>query len=372
MPTTSPATGDCHHKTCYGLARNLCAHACLAIRRAALILFLGNDVRVIMAYRLNIHDELGPSLCRIIREQIDRALKELSAKSAKPENIHESRKCFKRIRAVLKLIKPGLHDTYYKTENTRFRDIARELSPARDRDVLKQTLFQLDCIDQRTPSSLATEIGALIDKRIGKAGGMRKDFIERACDKLSEATCFYREQNLEGLAPVTLEAGLRKCYGRARTGQKQAFKNCEDEDFHEWRKYVQLHWRHMSLFREAWPEFFRARVELARQLSQLLGNDHDLSMLMNFLHAATNDGEIKKANARNIIKRAQFQQNALRTLAKPVSTILFQEAAKTHAKHIVGIWLASKKISTENHTTSSPKYDKDEQSASHPATTVTT
>ena len=58
-----------------------------------------------------------------------------------------------------------------------------------------------------------------------------------------------------------------------------------DEAFHEWRKGAQAHWRQMTLLARAWPEYLGARASEARTLSQLLGDDHDLAMLVAFVHS---------------------------------------------------------------------------------------
>ena len=48
-----------------------------------------------------------------------------------PEKIHQIRKRCKKLRAVLRLVRPGLSE-FYASENAFFRDAARVLSPLRD------------------------------------------------------------------------------------------------------------------------------------------------------------------------------------------------------------------------------------------------
>ena len=43
---------------------------------------------------------------------------------------------------------------------------------------------------------------------------------------------------------------------------------------------AQWHWRQMRLLARAWPDEFAVRVSAARELSQMLGDDHDLAMLV--------------------------------------------------------------------------------------------
>jgi hypothetical protein len=78
----------------------------------------------------------------------------------------------------------------------------------------------------------------------------------------------------EALAGVALDArsydpawdGLEKVYRKARRAFAVAYAEPDDEAFHEWRKAVQQHWRHMALIANAWPDAMKAREALAREL----------------------------------------------------------------------------------------------------------
>ena len=67
----------------------------------------------------------------------------------------------------------------------------------------------------------------------------------------------------------------------------RAFATGDDEDFHDWRKTLQHHWRHMQLLTPCWPSELSARAELARGLSQILGDDHDISLIQQLVSAPT-------------------------------------------------------------------------------------
>ena len=51
------------------------------------------------------------------------------------------------------------------------------------------------------------------------------------------------------------------------------------EDFHEWRKRVKYHWYHCRLLKNLYKPLMKARRDEAKHLADLLGDDHDLSML---------------------------------------------------------------------------------------------
>src|SRR6185437_13892719 len=81
--------------------------------------------------------------------------------------------------------------------------------------------------------------------------------------------------------------GLRQSYRGGRKALAKAFASGSAEDFHEWRKALQHHWRHMQLLTPCWPSELSARVEISRSLSQILGDDHDIAMLQHLISAPT-------------------------------------------------------------------------------------
>src|SRR5581483_11343529 len=86
-----------------------------------------------MAYRLKASESVPEGIKRIVLEEIDSATSQLSHATGKKrdEAIHEARKSIKKIRGVLRMIRPELGGIF-RVENTRLRDIGRKLSEIRD------------------------------------------------------------------------------------------------------------------------------------------------------------------------------------------------------------------------------------------------
>ena len=62
---------------------------------------------------------------------------------SRDEAVHEARKSFKKVRALLRLVRPVIPAQHYRQENTACRDAARPLTEVRDAKVLIETLDQL-------------------------------------------------------------------------------------------------------------------------------------------------------------------------------------------------------------------------------------
>jgi hypothetical protein len=94
-----------------------------------------------MGFRLKDDESVPDGIRRITFSQIDRSLDQLQPKTRnKQRAIHEARVCFKKIRAVLRLIYGEIGPDAFRMENTVYRDAGRQLSTARDTAIVAETL----------------------------------------------------------------------------------------------------------------------------------------------------------------------------------------------------------------------------------------
>ena len=96
------------------------------------------------AYRLRRGEDTADGVRRVARGQLDRAGDRLDAGTGARGDldgaVHDTRKAFKRLRALVRVSRDALGDEAYRRENTIFRDAGRKLSGTRDAAVLVQTL----------------------------------------------------------------------------------------------------------------------------------------------------------------------------------------------------------------------------------------
>lgn len=298
-----------------------------------------------MSYRLKLSDRFAESVRRVGREQIDAALPRLRAPGEPAAIIHATRKSLKKIRALLRLARPNMPQDAYAAENARYRDIGRRLSGVRDKHVMLETLDDLhERAEGRTQAALA-----VARTRIAGSAGRRKGQPSDAASADVAALFGEVERDLEagrqamadlpvagGRRPAAFE-GVEDIYRRARRAMIHAFTTLHSEDLHEFRKQVQHHWRHMQLVAAAWPEFFEARVATARRLSQLLGSDHDLAVLIAELDGPEAPRLTDNQRA-SITEFALSRQAALRQDAYVLGQRLFADPAGTFREQVVRYW----------------------------------
>ena len=297
-----------------------------------------------MSYRFKLDESLAEGARRIIIEQIERALEEISSRADQAVAVHETRKCLKRIRALLKLVRPMLATDAYKAENGRFRDIAKGLSETRDRDVLHQTLLTLQSCGDDMQNKILKDVRKCVpalDRIIERAPSAA---LAEAAAALKTARRQYRRLDFASTEETRLFEGLKASYKAARKSRDLAYGAGDDEAFHEWRKPVQVHWRQMRLLIDAWPEAVSVRIEAARELSQMLGEDHDLSVLLAFAENLAKEGRLSKSSASATVAMAKERQHDLRRRAEPIGRRLFAESPSAHAERMEALWASACRV----------------------------
>src|SRR5882724_8492095 len=96
-----------------------------------------------MTYRFQSNETIPAAVQRIAAELLDEALEHTNAKIKLDVAVHDTRVCFKKMRGLLRLVRPELVEEEYKRENVFYRDLNRQLSSLRDADALSESLAKL-------------------------------------------------------------------------------------------------------------------------------------------------------------------------------------------------------------------------------------
>lgn len=301
-----------------------------------------------MAYRFKTDEPFAKGFRRVAAEQLGAADKRLRDVAISPADIatqvHESRKNLKRTRALLRLLRPALGELVFKRENARLRDVGRTLSLRRDVDVLDQTLAKLAGEKNGALSSAATKLrSSIADKRHGLDSAQQELSTEAAATELIQCISVLRRAKLAGEGFDLIKPGLKRSYGDCRRAFKEAYGHPAEVTFHEWRKTIQQHWRHMLLLSKAWPEMLLPRARAARQISDLLGEEHDLSLLTTYL-ATHEDLPLTARERQRIEGFCAARTDELRALCHPLGERLLAETPGDHCRRMACYWETGAKI----------------------------
>lgn len=289
-----------------------------------------------MPYRFKIDEPVEKGFHRIAREQIDAALQELAAPEVQSKAVHECRKSLKRLRALVRLVAPALGKKAARRRIKSLGAIARLLAARRDQAVITETAAILSSESGADGSLTLAPLKTHFSKSVGDAAQPLDPVCALEARQLLalELKKFARAR-LRKRGFAAFDGGLEKSYRRARKSLREAYSEPSDETFHALRKSVQWHWRQMSLLARAWPEEFAVRVNVARELSQMLGDDHDLAMLID---ATAKAGDISPEHKEAIIGLCIRKQQALRAAVEHPAEQLFAEPARAFVERMQAYW----------------------------------
>lgn len=241
------------------------------------------------AYRLDPGASVPDEVRRVARGRIEHALDELRGQSGstREEAVHEARKDMKKLRALLRLVRGELGDRVYSAENASFRDIARGLAGVRDADVMLATLTDLEKRYGELPGAGRKLRPALVAHRFRTSAGSLKPAASTAAEALGEALDRVDGWPLEADGFEAFEEGLGRVYRQGRRNFRAAQKRPSAEHMHEWRKRVKDLWYHVLLLQEGWKPVLSALADEAHELSDRLGDEHDLTVLREWAHRHT-------------------------------------------------------------------------------------
>ena len=90
------------------------------------------------------NESVSAGLRRIVDELITSAIACIEERSReREEDLHQVRLAIKKLRAILRLLRPLVSKTFFKRENARLRSAARRLARLRDLAVARRTLEQV-------------------------------------------------------------------------------------------------------------------------------------------------------------------------------------------------------------------------------------
>ncbi len=319
-----------------------------------------------MTFRFRIGRPIDKETRRIALFQIDRAHDALSRGTDLGAAIHDCRKCLKRVRALLRIVRPGLAAQQFRSADVRLRDIARGLSASRDRTVARATLVAIETRAGVEPGSYCAAVGLIDDAASDGTALVDGDAAKTAAAELLDVRDDFAELWRASLTRATVLDGFEQGYLAARRHLTLAYAVPDEETMHDWRKRVQRHWRHLQLIERVWPEEIGARIAQAEAISVLVGEFQDLSVLKQLV-AAGDGGRRRRSLARDVIGHCETRQDELRRLARPYGERLFADGASALARRIDIYWTAAEHERAEAKAKLSPEGDGTPRADTKPA-----
>lgn len=238
-----------------------------------------------MSFRIRADETVTRAIRRLARKQLREAAHSLEGELPLGEGIHHLRTSLKKARALAALVRPTVGRRAGRADR-RLRKLAALTSDLRDAEVLVKTFDALLGTADTEPTSPSL-------RRARRGLEMRSRRLARAfagdetAERLVRDLRRARRQSRRWLPRAAgkrggwrlVRKGLVVGYRRARRSLERAYEEKSGEAFHGWRKDVKAHRYQFQLLEDIWPGESTAHVEALERLGEMLGEEHDLTVL---------------------------------------------------------------------------------------------
>jgi len=293
-----------------------------------------------MKYHIRQKENYAEGLRRIAYEFAQEAQGlALQGNQDREEAVHEVRKLCKRQRALIRLFRPYAEERYQE-ENACFRDASKTLSSVRDATAMIECYEQLleavpDSVDRRQFHPIMRELQAHRDQTAQNPEEV-DDRLQAFAKTMGKAMDRIASWTFPTSGVEIVLDGFIKTYRRGRNAMEKAEAEPTVENYHDWRKRVKYHRYHLRTVRKLWKPVIKARRKEVKTLSDYLGDDHDLSVLQEFVdeHLAHRLDTDAMMHFKQIISA---ESDRLRSASHPLGLRVFGMKPK-HLTRTLAVW----------------------------------
>jgi hypothetical protein len=243
------------------------------------------------------------------------------------ELIHGARKGFKRVRALLRLLRPSIGIEVARSENAFFRDLGQRLAAPRDAFVMMRTFDRATIELQESNTLHDKDLVPLLHHWLSERAGALKQVVvheheehRRVAQDLATFPARFANWPSEPMDESMLNQLLRRQLRRCRRAVPA--RRADSVAYHEWRKHMKNLWTQLPLIvaRDA-ARLDRLRARLF-EVTEIVGREHDLHVLDLFLASAFGE---KARSADIALIRAEIARRSrrLRKRARELGGRLF-------------------------------------------------
>lgn len=280
-----------------------------------------------MSYRIDVQKNFQTEIKRIITEQLSGVTSKINDPEVEfDEKVHASRKHFKKIRAVWRLIRDDIGKKMYQSENVFYRDLGRKLAVMREVRVHLKTLKDME--EDHADEDSFNQIQAYLQKRYAseKERVKQEHILDQVTVQVELGKQRVLDLQLSNEIFNAFEKGIKRVYKKGTKALEVAKKDTSTKNLHEWRKRVKYLWYHVRLLRNVWKPVLKGYENSLDILSDHLGDEHDLGELKKLINNNIK-GEYPE-ETKHLTKILDKQRNKLQQKAWSVGKRIYTKPTK--------------------------------------------
>jgi CHAD domain-containing protein len=285
---------------------------------------------------LHTDEPLGAGVLRVAEELIDSVTDSFEhLKQNDGEYVHNVRTTIKRLRALLRLIRPAAGETFFSRENARLRKAGQRLAVARDTEVARETLKTLPVSSEPEKKAVAAALAGLESKTppAPDVGGA----LAAISEDLKQTKRNLRRLKLVGREWEVVGTGLEEVYRQSRKRMNAALQDGGVDAFHKWRIRVKNLFYELEMLEPVWPKRIDRMTARLSKLQDKIGLDHDLAVLRALLRK-TPETFGGTESVERVIDCLDGKSQKLRHAAEPLGDKIFAKKPRRFARKLGRHW----------------------------------
>ncbi len=294
-----------------------------------------------MGFRLKSGESVSNDVRRIVLRQLDLAASELVSVGdpESDEAVHDARRRVKKIRAIIRLIRPVLDKPHRSDPN--LRRVSKMLAPVADGKGVIDTLNELlhryrKELPRKTAAAIRSDLIARekqIDRKAAEDG-----VLQEAKRTLRHERTRVKRWKLSADGFRAIAPGLKDSVRRARDGMVTAWLHPSAANHHTWRRSVKDHWFHVRLLQGRCDDRLQPYQHQLEALDGILGEYHNLVLLHEVL---VSDSTLSRREVARCLRIVERYQRALRRNAQTLGMRIYDEKPRRFVRRVKRLWDAS-------------------------------
>lgn len=289
-----------------------------------------------MPFQFKRKESVAKAVRRLCCGRIDTAL-ECLKRGDHLEGVHAVRKEVKKIRAVLRLVREEIGKKTHRKNRDALRELAGRLSAMRDSHVRLNAFKGLVAhFKDRLPAKPFSEIKRALREqcRAEEEKFLHGNSLKAVEHDLRQLKRCFNGLKLESSGWDAIGPGLGRSYRRGLEMYATASRNPTSHNLHEWRKKVKDLLYQMQLLCPVSPKKLKPVMDRLETLGDLLGDDHDLVMLMEFVRRDV----ALRAQVRAFYELIRMRQEELQANALKWGGQFYSGSAEQFCGRLQGYW----------------------------------
>lgn len=300
-------------------------------------------------------ESLAGGLRRLSVAQFEHALEGFADPSV-PQDVavHEMRKTNKRVRALLRMVRPAIGEKVYRYENDALREASAMVAGVRDGAVMVKTVQRLRDRYQRL---LASGVFETTEERLKQRHQRLTHRVFEDDEVVGQIQkVLYKARSRYAAWPVDSEdprsgkhviphrfsaigPGIEATYARGRDEMRVSFDEPLAENYHLWRKRVKYLRHQMEIVAPLWWEVVGGLAVSLDTLGEVLGEEHDLAVLTRL--ATSVPDLVPDPDERSLLVSLAFsRRQELQGAARVMGNRIYAESPHQFTRRLGAYWQA--------------------------------